>query len=267
MALRVLGVDPGGTTGMALLELSREDGGRHALYTPYTTITHTLYQYASIEAARGALEALKPDLIAVESWVAMRRAGRLSGYRKGGRIAADLAAEVGALGEGPSTASAKALLMAGEPIDGSPYVVSNNAARAKKWATDRRLAAAGIRGRKTADRHALDGARHALFAATELGLIEDPLMVQARRAQRRRTLDAIEAHAQLYSDQVQLYRDSGATVTEFGPGAMFDTVIVDLPTEPIPVVGTPVHEAMENFGYTTLHTGGLVNKERDRGQA
>lgn len=185
MIIRVTGVDGGGTTGVALLILEKTDP-RGKFYTVKET---TFYQFegASADTVRGNIEALHPDIIAVEDFVSMRRAGRLAGYRKGGKLAADIAAVVAAMD--------------------APFgpVVRNSAGRAKKWGSDRRLAAAGIRPRGMV--HAMDAARHALFAACNVGLIEDPLMVQQRAAQRRRTPQGPAADVTILDEAVAMDAD------------------------------------------------------------
>jgi hypothetical protein len=49
----------------------------------------------------------------------------------------------------------------------------------KPWATDTRLAAAGLMEPTTGMRHARDAARHALFAAVKTYGLPDPLSARA----------------------------------------------------------------------------------------
>lgn len=195
MIIRVVGVDGGGTTGLALLILEKTDPAQKF----HTVKETTFYQFegASADTVRGNIEALHPDIIAVEDFVSMRRAGRLAGYRKGGKLAADIAAVVAAM-RPPGTPGRQ---------DGKTYypITRNSAGRAKKWGSDRRLAAAGIRPRGMV--HAMDAARHALFTACNLGLVEDPLMVQQRAAQRRRTPKGPAADVTILDETVAMDAD------------------------------------------------------------
>jgi hypothetical protein len=57
--------------------------------------------------------------------------------------------------------------------------VLRSAAEVKPWATDARLAAAGLMEPTTGMRHARDAARHALFAAVKTYGLPDPLSTRA----------------------------------------------------------------------------------------
>lgn len=59
-------------------------------------------------------------------------------------------------------------------------LVMRSAAEIKPWATDDRLAHAGLLEPTKAMRHARDAARHALFAAVKDGGLPDPLSRKAR---------------------------------------------------------------------------------------
>lgn len=60
-------------------------------------------------------------------------------------------------------------------------VIQRSASQVKPWATDERLAAAGLLDATKGMRHARDGARHALFAAVKDGGLPDPLSKEYRR--------------------------------------------------------------------------------------
>jgi hypothetical protein len=63
---------------------------------------------------------------------------------------------------------------------GLPYW-SRSAAEVKPWATDTRLAAAGLMEPTVGMRHARDAGRHALFTAVKHYGLPDPLSKEARR--------------------------------------------------------------------------------------
>lgn len=63
---------------------------------------------------------------------------------------------------------------------GARYL-ERGASQVKPWATDERLAAAGLLDATTGMRHARDAARHALFAAVKDGGLPDPLSKEYRR--------------------------------------------------------------------------------------
>lgn len=100
-------------------------------------------------------------IVAAEQFVVNGRAGR-SRTGTGGQIARDL---IGALQH--------------LPRELAPAVVVELHLRAagavKPWATDKRLAEAGLLSATQALPHARDAARHALFAAVKTGLMPDPL--------------------------------------------------------------------------------------------
>lgn len=140
----IIGIDPGGTTGLAVFV---DDSWHLAQVTP-ELVTCALVGFAD----RWGL----PELIAVEAFVVGPRAAR-SSTPEGGRIARELIAAVGFWG-----------------LDQGVRVVLRKAADVKPWATDKRLAAAGvpdIRGMP----HARDAARHALYAGVRDLDLPDPL--------------------------------------------------------------------------------------------
>jgi hypothetical protein len=134
----VLGIDPGGTTGLAAVEHTPEHG--------YRLLAHLGVPYLPIEVV-AHLESWAGEFgtdvwwIAAERFVVSRRAGRSSTAAAGERARATLGA-----------------LEAAFP----GRVKLRNAAAAKGWATDARLKAAGLwpaQGRP----HTTDAARHALY--------------------------------------------------------------------------------------------------------
>lgn len=142
----VLGVDPGRTTGLCVLPLD----------------PNALVELAQVSSGLVPvmLAGLAPRvrLVAVEAFVVGPRSAR-SADAAAGKLTRVLAEHVLTWAE----------------REGIP-ARSRSAAEVKPWATDARLAAAGITApRGTGMRHALDGGRHALFAArSDLGF-PDPL--------------------------------------------------------------------------------------------
>lgn len=150
--IRVLGVDPGGTTGLAVLDAtaSRWWGTKFD-------------QLKGIDLVRAYIESLvadpavQPDLVAVEKFVVSRRSGRSSSAQAG---------------------EAARLIIGGVQQLCQQHgvrFVQRPAGIVKPWATDRRLDAAGLLAPTKGLGHARDAARHALYAAVrDLGL-PDPL--------------------------------------------------------------------------------------------
>lgn len=60
-------------------------------------------------------------------------------------------------------------------------VSQNSASRVKKWATDGRLLAAGLKAPTEGMQHSRDAARHALWTAVDSGKCPDPYSKRARR--------------------------------------------------------------------------------------
>lgn len=141
----VLGVDPGPTTGLGLLQLPLGAGHEYGQLSAGAVLPVVL---ALLDPCPG------PALIAVEAFVVGRRAGR-SASPDAGRVTRELVAALRALA-GPGLA-----------------VVVRPAAEVKPWATDERLRAAGLH--PTGMPHARDGCRHALYAAVHDCGVPDPL--------------------------------------------------------------------------------------------
>lgn len=158
MITSVIGVDPGPTTGVCLMEFI--DGGDYPL--PECNIT--LFQAGSGNALR-LLEAylahyyqderITRRYAQVEKFVTGNSAGT-----RGGK--ADLTRQY-------VMKFAEVLQLFGY------YTQIRPAADMKPWATARRLTAAGVPKQPDTMRHAVDAAGHCLFAACRDAHIKDPL--------------------------------------------------------------------------------------------
>jgi len=160
----VIGVDPGGTTGLAAVEYTPEQGYRLLAHLgvplePGEAVPHV---WAMVEKA-GVLK-IGPWWVAAERFVVSRRAGRSSAAAAGQR-ARDILGALEAAFPG--------------------RVKLRNAAAAKGWAVDARLTAAGLwpaQGRP----HTTDAVRHALyFQVVSLGN-PDPLSMDFELAELER---------------------------------------------------------------------------------
>lgn len=151
----VIGVDPGGTTGLAAVEYTPERGYILLAHLGWGTTPSEAFNAVEAMAEEHASPAglAGPWWVAAERFVVSRRAGRSSTAAAGERARAILGA-----------------LEAAFP----GRVKLRNAAAAKGWAVDARLKAAGLwpaQGRP----HTTDAARHALyFQVVNLGN-PDPL--------------------------------------------------------------------------------------------
>lgn len=158
----VIGVDPGGTTGISVVRYTPEEGYDHRAWTATELEPAELAANVGAFAAHhnpGGLEG--PWWIAAERFVVNRRAGRSATAAAGERARAILGA-----------------LEAAFPR----RVKLANAAAAKLWATDVRLHAAGLWSAGPRAAHTRDAARHALrFHVAHLGN-PDPLSLERRRA-------------------------------------------------------------------------------------
>lgn len=144
-----IGIDPGPTTGIAIC---------WAGIQPEWSLIQCTHDVV-FELLDGLLN---PLVLAVETYVVGARSGK-SSTPDAGRITRELV--------GNLTAWAVLNGLRG---------VQRPAALVKPWATDERLAAAGIVAAKSGMRHALDAARHGLYATkAELGM-PDPLSRKAR---------------------------------------------------------------------------------------
>lgn len=141
----VLGVDPGGTTGLALVmfEEGRYHLGGH-LGVPLTA-AETVGQVHAM--------AWPNDVLAVERFVVSRRAGRSSSAAAGEK--------------------ARHIIGALE-TDGAFFLHRATASEVKRWATDKRLAAAGLAPTQGLP-HTRDACRHALYTLVKHYGCPDPL--------------------------------------------------------------------------------------------
>lgn len=149
----VIGVDPGGTTGLCRIDA---DGYR----APVLDQVAPDEVLGAVEALVGAQDPAEV-LLAVEQFVVGRRAAR-SATPAGGRVAREL---IGALHL--------------EFVGRGARVVLRSASVVKPWAIDRRLKAAGLY--LPGKPHARDAARHALFAAVADCGLPDPLSNRSPR--------------------------------------------------------------------------------------
>jgi hypothetical protein len=158
----VIGVDPGGTTGLAAVEYTEEHGYRLVAHlgVPYIA-AEVVAHIAGWQVELGPLARTDVWWIAAERFVVGRRAGRSSSAAAGQRARDSLGA-----------------LEAAFP----GRVKLRNAGQAKAWAVDRRVEAAGLmptQGRP----HTTDAVRHALmFHVANLGNPDPLSRVQGARS-------------------------------------------------------------------------------------
>jgi len=163
-AVRVIGVDPGPTPGIVMLRWDLEDGGR--METPIVVQCNFDFAHHVLDRLLGAYAGA--TIVQCERFVIGRKSMR-----------------AGAAGEATSTLIGE-LREVWEENDSTPNGrlggrwFERSASQIKPWATDGRLAAAGLLLPTTGMRHARDAARHALFAAVHDGKIPDPLSKRAR---------------------------------------------------------------------------------------
>lgn len=155
--IRVLGIDPGGTTGWVSLTYWQGQIGPWELHPGQLTATDEVLAWV-----RWCLEHGHLDLVAIEKFVVSRRSGR-SKTAQAGEAARLIIGGVAQLCQ-----------------EHGVRFVQRPAGTVKPWATDRRLDAAGLLAPTKGMGHARDAARHALYAAVrDLGL-PDPLSTRER---------------------------------------------------------------------------------------
>ncbi len=154
----VIGIDPGPVVGIVRLRVD------------YDSDPYSLREVEAVQATHGlvleVLEALNrsaPAAVAVERFIVGPRSAR-SSTPTGGAAAREVIELV-------RDWATSALL---------PAVYTRSAAEVKPWATDARLAAAGLLEPTIGMRHARDAARHALFCAVKAYSLPDPLSTRAR---------------------------------------------------------------------------------------
>jgi Holliday junction resolvasome RuvABC endonuclease subunit len=146
---RVIGLDPGGTTGVAVLEWT----DRYDLID-----LDQLPMGTALGTVQFMVKGYQPDAVAVERFIVGRRASR-SGTSKAGEFAREL---IGAI-------------RFERKADGGLLCAMHTASQVKRWATDKRLDAAGLLAATKGQGHARDAVRHALFTMVERGWAPDPL--------------------------------------------------------------------------------------------
>jgi len=159
--VRVLGIDPGPVPGIVVLDPT---GAVHAVQCSHDIAT-------VLFAALLDQQPATPTVVQIEKFVVGRRAGASSSAAAGEQTR-NL---IGRLREVWETFDSS--------VNGrlGGHWFERTAANVKPWATNERLAAAGLLAKTEGMRHARDGARHALFAAVHGGHLPDPLSKKASR--------------------------------------------------------------------------------------
>lgn len=143
MAAYYMGVDPGPSTGIALLNIDFDLGYNWEVFQCYGTSATWLLDKI--------YQDYKPRAVAVEEFIPSNRAGTTGKDAQLTRAIADYAVS-----------------------DSPSYVVARRAVDVKKWASDKRMKLSGFpTGEKFKD--ARDAGRHALYCAVWDGKERDPL--------------------------------------------------------------------------------------------
>lgn len=148
----VLGVDPGGTTGVALVVCEH---GRYRLWL----CAGLVGPVAEVTAELIAVYAAEVDTVAIERFVVSRRAGRSSS----------------------AAAGEKARHIIGALETSGARLHRATASEVKRWATDKRLAAAGLAPTQGLP-HTRDACRHALYTLVKHYGCPDPLSSRYQEA-------------------------------------------------------------------------------------
>jgi hypothetical protein len=151
--IRILGIDPGGTTGFA--DLIGWPGYYHV--EPTQLRGRDTGDMDPVGAVKAMLGIRTYTVVAMERFVVSRRAGR-SKTSGAGEQARNIIGAVTSLCQ-----------EAGVPV------VLRSASQVKAWATDNRLEAAGLLAPTRGLPHARDATRHALYAAVWDCGLPDPL--------------------------------------------------------------------------------------------
>lgn len=154
-SLTVIGVDPGGTTGIAALRYA--DGALIDVDLLQVTPGAVLWVVESLLSMETA-----PRLLAIEEFVVGPRAAKSSAH-PAGKKTRELIGALGVLAGGLGVSR-----------------VVRPAATVKPWATDERIRASKLS--MAGMGHAIDAARHALYAAVRDAGIPDPLSRTVRGA-------------------------------------------------------------------------------------
>ena len=142
--LRIVGVDPGGTTGVAVVTWDRVTYKYRLGFTSASTL-------GPADVA-DSVNGLAPDAVAVEQFVVGRRSARSKSARAG----------------------EQARNIVGALVAAFPALYRHTAHDVKLWATDERLKAAGLY-RAGSGPHIRDATRHALFTLRKHYRAPDPL--------------------------------------------------------------------------------------------
>lgn len=168
MITRVIGIDPGPLTGMVVLRFDDEQHWRRSVDVVQCSAGVAPALFDALLMAHAEPET---TTIAIERFVVGNRAAR-SKSASAGKITRSLITEL--------RGRAAAADMRGRWLERS-------ASEVKPWASDERLAAAGLLDATRGMTHARDAARHALFAAVRDAGLPDPL---SRERQRDRAIRA-----------------------------------------------------------------------------
>lgn len=157
-----IGIDPGPIPGIVMLT-PRGFGRRLEVdVVQCSESAATAVLWGLLDSGRMTL-GRAPALVQIERFVVSSRSGRSSTAAAG----ATTRTLIGRLqGEAENQPNVR--------------VVLRSASEVKPWATDERLAAAGLLDATRGMRHARDAARHALYCAVKEGRIPDPLSKAAR---------------------------------------------------------------------------------------
>lgn len=154
----IIGVDPGLTTGVCALRFGPD---MRRVGDPIAVQINGSEGVLPLVQSLIARSALGDPVLAVEQFVIGNRAARSSSAHAG-RITRALISELAELAEAHGAT-----------------LFTRAAALVKPWATDQRLAAAGLLDATKGMGHARDATRHALYAAVNMGLAADPFSKKA----------------------------------------------------------------------------------------
>src|SRR5687767_7464578 len=159
----IIGVDPGKTTGIALLAWHRWTSGNGGVWDPPVLLQSSREGVLTVVEAlfRRTVDQGSDVALSVERFVSGPRSGKLA-TPAGATIARELIGEL--------TSWAKSA---------NVTVYLRSAAEVKPWASDARLKKVGAEHRGMP--HALDSARHALFTGVRAYGFPDPLSRYASR--------------------------------------------------------------------------------------
>ena len=161
--LSVIGVDPGPIPGVVLLELEPMTDGLSCWLRE--TYAFQCSANAAPDLVRSLLLESNAALGEVETYAVGGKSGRLASARESA-LTRDMVGAIEQLVRDHHR---------GEISGQTGSFVQRAAGQVKPWATDIRLAKAGLLEPTKGMRHARDAARHALYAAVHDGNLPDPL--------------------------------------------------------------------------------------------